>query len=118
MIDINFPQPLQFLAEEIQALNHAIHTEQFFKNLLHGHARELLPFVYTVLDEEYRNSPIFNASIDRETLAQIVDRVSRLATASGISAADALINLLVLTELLIWRSGHRGIAKILTALYT
>ena len=101
----NFPQPLQF----IEATDHAPDIERFFKHLLCSDARTLLSYVKTILATEHKNSPIFSASaslsLDRETLAQLVDRAHRLAIANGAESSSntrALINALTLMELLVW----------------
>jgi len=84
--------------------------EQFFKHLMHPEAKALLSVVNTVLAAEHKNSPIFAAStnldIDRESIAQIVDRAYHLTRAAGITPCTqtkALLNMLVLSELLVWQ---------------
>ena len=114
--DFNFPEPLEFCKEitlppvHIAATSPAAEKEQFFKNLLRPEARALLPFVDAILTAEHKNSPLFTASanlaIDRESIAQIVDRAYRLAGKAGVTSSPhtkALLNMLVLTELLIWQ---------------
>ena len=114
--EFDFPEPLKLCrggtlpSVDIAAANLELGKEQFFKHLLHPAAKALLPFVNTVLATEHKNSPIFAASanldIDRESIAQIVDRAYHLARAAGAvpsPQAKALLNTLVLAELLVWR---------------
>ena len=117
----DFPEPLELcmLTADIAAANHchplpgqesAAGKEQFFKHLLHPEAKTLLPFVTAALADEHKKSPVFAASrsleIDRESIAQIIDRAYRLAGASGAvlgSQTKALLSILTLSELLIWQ---------------
>ena len=109
----DFPEPLWALdsGQPEDALTpKSLNKEQFFKHMMHSDARALLPFVTTVIASEYENSPILTASaslaLDRESLAQIVDRAYHLARAAGAAAgpqARALLNVLMLKELLIWQ---------------
>jgi len=109
--DFDFPEPLVMTSTGRAALapTESPGKEQFFKYMLHPDARALLPFVDAALATERAGSPIFTASadlaIDRESLAQIVDRAYRLAGASGVARPQdrALLNMLVLIELLVWR---------------
>jgi len=117
----DFPEPLWAL-EDAAPLCHSaylchsgldpesLNKEQFFKHMLHPDARALLPFINVTLAKEHKNSPIFAASaglaLDRESLAQIVDRVHHLARASGVESSShrALLNVLTLMELLVWQT--------------
>ena len=77
-------------------------TKVFMRYLFHEGAEKLWPIVEQVLAEEYKNSPIFGGAVDRESLAQIVDRVVRLADGQNIQTdfKRALANVLVLVKLL------------------
>ena len=109
---VDFPEPLDLCRGgsppvKATATNPPPDKAQFFRHLLHADAGALMPFVDAVLAAEYKNSPIFaasaNFSIDRETLAQIVDRAFRLARARGGDTGPhvkALLNALVLARLL------------------
>jgi hypothetical protein len=114
--DFNFPEPLKLCGDNvlnsayIAEASPATGKEQFFRHLLHPEAGVLFPFVDAILTAEYKNSPIFTAStdlaIDRESIAQLVDRAYGLAEKAGVASNPqirALLNMLVLTELLIWR---------------
>ena len=109
--EFDFPEPLWVTGGRPEAApTQALDKEQFFKHLLHPDARTLLPFVYKVLAAEHKNSPVFVASanleIDRESIAQIVDRAENQARAAGVVSSPqtkALLNMLVLAELLVWR---------------
>lgn len=108
----DFPEPLWTASAQqdvrpVQSLD----KEQFFKHMLHPDTKALLPFVNTVLSAEHKNSTIFAASrdleIDRESIAQIVDRAYHLARAAGTMPnpqTKALLNALILSELLMWQS--------------
>jgi len=117
--DFDFPEPIIFATF---ATNHhpehpgldpgpPANREHFFKHLLHPETRTLLPFVEAALANMHANSPIIaaaaNLEIDRESLAQIVDKAYRLAASADATAnpsTRALLNMLVLTELMFWRN--------------
>lgn len=99
--------PGKFKAMEIAELLRAKETKHrsnktFMRHLFHEGAEMLWPFVEQVLEEEYKNNPIFSGAVDRESLAQIVDRVVRLAHDQNVQAdfKQALANVLVLVKLL------------------
>ncbi|MCL2573757.1 MAG: hypothetical protein FWE34_04295 [Defluviitaleaceae bacterium] len=101
----SFPEPLFELSSQDMSANN--NRQQFFRHLLHPDARVLLPIVDAVLYGKHRNSPIHAAGkdlgIDRESLAQIVDRAHDLARTHGVAAGlqtRALLNILILVELL------------------
>ena len=112
----DFPEPLQLQAGEIVPDNH---DREFMRNLMHESARAMLPFVDAAIDAAYKNNPIFNGAIDRESLAQLVDSALRRARAAGVDVCAtghhgheraqcdqllrALTGVMILTELLIWR---------------
>lgn len=120
--DFDFPEPIIFASfvtdRHPEYSGHPgldpgppVNREHFFKHLLHHETRTLLPFVEATLANEHANSPIIaaaaNLEIDRESLAQIVDRAYRLAASADATAnpsTRALLNMLVLTELLMWRN--------------
>ncbi|MCL2397538.1 MAG: hypothetical protein FWC93_05670 [Defluviitaleaceae bacterium] len=109
MIDIlgfDFPEPL--MPQETCTQYNS--DRLFMHHLLHSSAAALVPFVERVLEAEYKNNPIFSGVVDRESLAQLVDRAFNAARAGGVRIYDedtqlarAIINALVLMELLIWR---------------
>jgi hypothetical protein len=107
----DFPEPLWINSVHPEdASLQLLGPKQFFKHMLHTDAKALLPFVEAVFAKEHQNSPIFAASanldIDRETVAQIVDKAYHLAMSAGAvrcPRAKALLNMLVLAELLMWR---------------
>ena len=116
--DFNFPQPLDLEKNDIHAQKETGQINKDIRHhLLHNYARQLLPFVHEVLGGLYENNPIFSGAVDREGLAQIVDRIFRQAGNHGLEigggrlcnhkphhAADlirALINALVVLELLV-----------------
>jgi len=90
------------------------YNQMFFKHLMHNEVKALLPFISEVLSEHHRGNPIFRGEVDRESLAGIVDRVyRRIQSRGGLPhygrregseswCIRALINILVLMELLIW----------------
>ena len=112
--NFNFPAPLELTSARprtVAPTSIAFNKEHFFKHILHPDAKTLLPFVDAILVAEHKNSPIYAASanldIDRESLAQLVDRAYHLARAAGITPcpqAKALLNMLILNELLVWQS--------------
>jgi len=111
--DFDFPEPLWACGADFHfqpGLESSMGKEHFFKHMLHTDAKTLLPYVDRVLAAEFEGSPIFAASanleIDRESVAQIVDRAYHMAKTDGILIGPqtvALLNALVLAELLVWR---------------
>ena len=114
--DFDFPEPLE--AHEI-CPEFGNYDRNLMHHLLGESARRLLPFIEQALEARYKNNPIFDGAVDRESLAQIVNQVYAAARAAGIEIGGAriesyeksqcchlirtLINALVLTELLAWR---------------
>jgi len=101
----NFPAPLElgFSATAID-VNQTNFNMDFIQHLLHKNTRALLPYVERALAGLYVNNPIFSGAVDRESLAQIVDRAHHLATSGTVDAHDAatlqaLLNTLVLLVL-------------------
>jgi hypothetical protein len=91
------------VAEVLGAQNRKPHeNNEFMRHLLHDSAAALLPIVEQVLAAEYKNNPIFSGVIDRESLAQLTDRVVNLAHSMGVQGdfKRALANVLVLVSLL------------------
>ena len=124
--EYNFPEPLIFAQtktpkpEKIQN-----HQEMFLKHLLLDGAKTLLPVIELVLAKEHKKNPIFSGEIDRESLAQIVDRAFLAAkqnktTIGGFTiehyenngfsqTVKALINALILMDLLVWKNKTKGV---------
>lgn len=112
----DFPEPLDLEENELEAQS-GIRYTKLRHHLLHDYARQLLPFVEETLGRIHINNPVFRGDVDRESLAQIVDRIFRQAGNHGLEiggaplvvhqphhASDfirALINALVVMELLI-----------------
>ena len=90
------------------------YDQMFFKHLMHNEVKNILPFVSGILSEHHRGNPIFRGEVDRESLARIVDRVYRriqseekmpqcgFEDSGGNWCLRALINVMVLMELLVW----------------
>lgn len=108
---VDFPEPLDL---ELCAIPIDVDETgwdmDFMRHLLHENSRILLPHVQSVLGSLYSNNPLFSGALDRESLAQIVDRIYALVPApspaknSDSDYADALllrplINALVLLSL-------------------
>jgi len=120
-LSFDFPEPLQLQ----EAQSHEIeimpdnHDRGLMRHLMCECTRSLLPYIDTALDTIYGRNPIFQGSVDRESLHQIVESVLRSMRQDGVQFCErsvsciertqcghllrALINVLLLTELLVWR---------------
>ena len=112
----DFPEPLQLQSADVMPDSH---DRELMRNLMHENARVMLPFVDAAINAAYKNNPIFNGVVDRESLAQLVDCAMRRARAAGVDICAtgrhghertqcdqllrALTGVMILTELLIWR---------------
>jgi len=95
----DFPEPLW------AASTQSYDREQFFKSLMHKDAIALLPYVEQALYNQINNPYASRGmDIDRETLAQLVDTASQLARAAGATPDRAMLNMLMLAEMLVWQS--------------
>jgi len=101
-----FPAPLEQFAKSDAILIDLDNTDwsmDFMRHLLHEYGQRLLPYVEQTLNALYGNNPLFGGALDRESLAQIIDRAYNLAKSGshGIDAAvlRPLINALVLLVL-------------------